>query len=396
MMLSTSSKRWNFKITLPRIAVVLMFLLALVWTVYRYGVGLGGATNLNDMYTWGLWIGADCNVIALAGAGFSMAIITHVFHVEKYLPLSRRCLLISFLAYILVLLILIVEIGRWDNFWRPFVSPGIHSPMFEVYMCIVAYLVLQAIELIEVGTEKVAPKINQRMQKFMQIVFICACVVPLGHQASLGSLYLAMPAKLDLLWGTQMMPWLFLLSSFFVGPAVAILEYLWSSNHYRMKVDMPMLIGLTRISAVCMAIYFVAKMFDIISRGQLGHMFDLSGVSLMFLLEMFLLTVLPIIITLLPFGKTKGGVMVFSLSAVFGLILTRVNVIFTGMHAHLGGGYFPSAYEIFSTVSFAAIFVVIYLYIVENFPVFYGLPYDKYGQPDNMESSESGYNQAIM
>ena len=56
------------------------------------------------------WIMADMNVIALAGAGFSMAIITHVFHVEKYEPLSRRCLLISFIGYVLVLLILLAGI----------------------------------------------------------------------------------------------------------------------------------------------------------------------------------------------------------------------------------------------------------------------------------------------
>lgn len=151
--------------------------------VWRYCVGLGASTNLNDAYPWGLWIGADMNVIALAGAGFSMAIITHVFHIHKYEPMARRCLLISFIGYVLVLLILIVEIGRWDNFWRPFVSPGIHSPMFEVYMCIVAYMILQAIELVDVGTEKVAPNFNKKCKKSCPVIFVIACVVPLGHQA---------------------------------------------------------------------------------------------------------------------------------------------------------------------------------------------------------------------
>lgn len=76
-------------------------------------------------------------------------------------------------------------------------------------------MILQAIELVDVGTEKIAPKFNKKMQKIMPVVFVIACVVPLGHQASLGSLYLAMPAKLDSIWATTAMPWLFLLSAFF-------------------------------------------------------------------------------------------------------------------------------------------------------------------------------------
>ena len=390
-----ASKRWNFRITKTRIVMLAIFLVTLLLMVWRFCVGLGVSSNLSDTYPWGLWIGADMNVIALAGAGFSMAIITHVFHAHKYEPMARRCLLISFIGYVLVLLILIIEIGRWDNFWRPFVSPGIHSPMFEVYMCIVAYMILQAIELVDVGTEKIAPKFNKRMQKIMPVVFVIACVVPLGHQASLGSLYLAMPAKLDAIWASQAMPWLFLMSSFFVGPAVAILEYLWSSKRYNMKTDIGMLRGLTRISACLMAVYLVIKVADLVIRGQIGRVFEFSVVSNMFLLEICLLTIVPIIITLLPFGKTKGGVTVFAISAVCGLILTRLNVVFTGMHAHLGGGYFPTWFEIFSTIGLFSICILAYLYITENFPFFYGLPGDADGETE-LESSPSGFNQAIM
>ena len=288
--------RWNLRLTPIRLGMLAFVAFSLVMILARYYAGLGYWTNLSDLMPWGAWIGADMNVIALAGAGFSTAIITHIFHAEKFNPVSRRCLLLSFIGYVLVLLILIVEIGRWDNFWTPFVSPGIHSPMFEVYMCIVAYLVLQVIELIEVGTEKVAPKFHKKMQPFMQIVFIAACTVPLGHQASLGSLYLAMPAKLDPIWATQMMPWLFVLSSFFVGPCVAAVEYIWTNSRYKMKIDTEMLYGLTRISAVLMVVYFVLKCADLVMRGQVGNVFAFNFVSNMFLLEMLCLCVIPVVI----------------------------------------------------------------------------------------------------
>ena len=393
--MSSRTRRWNFRITPVRIAMFAVFVVALLMIFFRYYTGLGHTTNLTDNWAWGAWIMADMNVIALAGAGFSMAIITHVFHIEKYEPLSRRCLLISFIGYVLVLLSLIIEIGRWDNFWRPFVSPGIHSPMFEVYMCIVAYVILQVIELVEVGSEKVAPNFKHKMQKIMPVVFVIACVVPLGHQASLGSLYLAMPAKLNAIWGTQMMPWLFLLSSFFVGPAVAIVENIWSNHRYNTPTDTKMLYGLMRISACCMAVYFVAKVADLVVRGQMGNVFSFTFQGNMFLLEMFLLCVLPIILVFLPVGKSVGGQLVFGISAMCGLILTRFNVVYTGMVEHLGATYFPSFLEIFTTVGLFCFAFLAYLYITENFPFFYGVPTDAQDKEAAL-ASESGFNQAIM
>ena len=49
-----ASKRWNFRITKTRIVMLAIFLLTLLFMVWRYCVGLGASTNLNDMYTWGL------------------------------------------------------------------------------------------------------------------------------------------------------------------------------------------------------------------------------------------------------------------------------------------------------------------------------------------------------
>lgn len=262
-------------------------------------------------------------------------------------------------------------------------------------MCIVAYVILQVIELVEVGSEKVAPNFKHKMQKIMPVVFVIACVVPLGHQASLGSLYLAMPAKLNAIWGTQMMPWLFLLSSFFVGPAVAIVENIWSNHRYNTPTDTKMLYGLMRISACCMAVYFVAKAADLVVRGQMSNVFSFTFQGNMFLLEMFLLCVLPIILVILPVGKSVGGQLVFGISAMCGLILTRFNVVYTGMVEHLGATYFPSFLEIFTTVGLFCFAFLAYLYITENFPFFYGVPTDAQDKEAAL-ASESGFNQAIM
>lgn len=156
-----------------------------------------------------------------------------------------------------------------------------------------------------------------------------------------------------------------------------------------------MLYGLSRISAVLMAVYFVLKAADLVVRNQLGSVFSFTMEGNMFLLEMALLTVVPIVICLLPFGKTKGGLLTFGISGMCGVVLTRFNVVFTGMAQHLGGNYFPSFLEIATTVGLFCLAFLAYLYITENFPFFYGVA----GDADNApvaESAESGFNQAVL
>ena len=246
------------------------------------------------------------------------------------------------------------------------------------------------------------------MAPIMQIGFIAACTVPLGHQASLGSLYLAMPAKLDPIWATQMMPWLFVLSAFFVGPCVATVEYIWTNSRYKMKVDTGMLYGLCRISAVLMAVYFVLKCADLVMRGQVGNVFAFNFVSNMFLLEMLCLCIIPIVIHVIPFGKTQGGLLTFGIvgnriseviveNGVVGLVLTRLNVVFTGMIAHigaLGGSYIPSFMEIVSTIGLFFLAFLAYMWVTENFPFFFGVAGDAEEAKEN--ESESGFNQAVL
>ncbi|MDH4158549.1 MAG: Ni/Fe-hydrogenase cytochrome b subunit, partial [candidate division Zixibacteria bacterium] len=49
--------------------------------VYRFFVGLGAVTNLNNGYGWGIWIAIDvaCGV-ALAAGGFTTAALADIFH----------------------------------------------------------------------------------------------------------------------------------------------------------------------------------------------------------------------------------------------------------------------------------------------------------------------------
>ena len=97
------------------------------------------------------------------------------------------------MGYIFVLAVLILEIGRWDNFWSKMVSWGYHSPMFEVFMCIAAYTLMQVIEFVEIATEKVFKGWHKAILKIMPVVLIIAALLPFGKPSIFRSYFLNFP-----------------------------------------------------------------------------------------------------------------------------------------------------------------------------------------------------------
>jgi len=148
-------RNFTFRMTGFRKLLILFVLIAVAAGLYRFVFGLGAVTNLSDEWPWGLWIGFDllCG-IALAGGGFSTALIVHVLHKDKYLPIARAALLTSLLGYIISMVSLFLDIGRWFNFWRPFFYWGFHSVLFEVFWCISLYTTVQVLEFGEIFFEK--------------------------------------------------------------------------------------------------------------------------------------------------------------------------------------------------------------------------------------------------
>ena len=109
-----------------------LVVLGLVAAVQRFRLGLGATTNLSDRFPWGFWIGFDFLGIGMAAAGFTIVATVHLLHIERFEPIVRPALLTAFLGYMLVVLVLVVDLGRWDRFWHPLVMWNPHSVMFEI------------------------------------------------------------------------------------------------------------------------------------------------------------------------------------------------------------------------------------------------------------------------
>jgi len=364
--------RWRFPLTPTRGVLIVLALAGLVLAALRLVLGLGAVTNLNDHWPWGLWIGFDVLTgVALAGGGYSTCLLVYVLNVTKFKSIARSAMLTSLLGYLLVLLGLFMDIGRWFNFWRPFVSWGYHSVLFEVFWCVSLYTLIQLLEFGHIATEKVgSPRLHRFFEKILPVLFIIGIVLPTLHQSSLGSLYLITVGKLYPLWWSPFLPLFFLVSSFFVGPAMVMLETAISGKVHHSMPEAKVYNGLIKVSAFLIAGYFLLKIYDLASRGVLALAFRNTLEGHMFLLEMCGGIIVPLLIAAVPAWRTsRAGQLTFSVLVVAGLILNRMNVVFTGMSRALGGHYFPSAVEWGVSIGFVALGVLAYLFVVENFDI---------------------------
>ncbi|GAB6182163.1 Ni/Fe-hydrogenase cytochrome b subunit [Desulfotomaculum defluvii] len=361
---------WKFTMTSTRKVLLLLAGLGIVCMLFRLAVGMGPTTNLNDQWPWGLWIGFDVLTgVALAGGGYGTAIIVHVLHRNKYHAIARSAMLTSLLGYLLVMAGLFMDIGQWFNFWRPFVSWGHTSVLFEVFWCVSCYTTVQVLEFGEVVTEKVGTKYHGMFKKALPVLMIIGIIFPTLHQSSLGALYLIMVDKLYPLWWSPYLGLLFLMSSFFVGPAMICVETALAGRAFKHEVPIHVLRGLVRISGVFMILYLGLKFFDLANRGVFNLMFKGNLEGNLFLLEIILGVIIPIFIAFSGLSNTRKGLVTFGVLVSGGLIFNRMNVVFTGMSAAIGGWYFPSIMEWAVSIGLVAIGCLVYCFAAENFNV---------------------------
>ncbi|MEW6423909.1 MAG: NrfD/PsrC family molybdoenzyme membrane anchor subunit [Bacillota bacterium] len=366
-----TGKKWRFRMTPARVVLLALGAISVLITVYRLFAGHEAVSNLNDHWPWGLWIGFNVLAgVALAGGGYSTALLANVLHVRKFSVVARSALLVSLLSYLFVMFSLFLDIGKWYNFWRPFVFWGYHSVLFEVFWCISLYLVVQLLEFGEIATERVLTGWHALFKKAMPVLLIAGVMLPTLHQQSLGGLYIIAVGKLYPLWWSMLIPVFFLISSFFVGPAMVTLVSTLAGRAYRWTVPTEVLQKLIRVSGVLMLVYLGLLVYDLSSRGVWGLVFKGNLEGNMFILEVLWMLIIPLVICWTPalFNQRKWLV-VFGALVGSGVVLNRMNVVFTGMAGYLGGHYFPSLMEWALTIGFIAITALVYMFVAENFRI---------------------------
>ena len=291
---------------------VLWFLVgvAAVVTVVRFARGLGVTTALTDATPWGMWVGFDVmGGVALAAGGFVVAATVYIFRRERYHVIIRPAILTAFLGYLAVIIGLMVDLGRPWNIWRPMFHWNLHSPLFEVAMCVMLYTTVLALEFAPVVLERFAwavPIIRLLRRMTLPLVVVGIALSTL-HQSSLGTLFLLSGARMHPLW-------------FSPTPAPALPRLGGGpgprDGHRGEPGDLVALPagagvgpapGLSRAATVVLSSYFVVRLGDLVWRGEIGRAFDGSWFAVLFWVEMGLSTLAPVALFLLPARATATG-----------------------------------------------------------------------------------------
>lgn len=344
-----------------------------VVTLIRFTRGLGAVTNLSDRFPWGLWIGFDVLVgVGLAAGAFTLTAVVHLLSIRRFEPIVRPTVLTAFLGYLLVIAGLLFDLGQPWRIWHALVFWNPRSVMFEVAWCVMLYTAVLALECLPVLFEKFRLEGPRRLFRVLTTPLVIAGVIlSTLHQSSLGSLYLIVPEKLHRLWYTPLLPFFFFISAIGAGLGMVILESYLSGRTFGRHLEMDLLEPLARAMVVVLGIYGLLRLQALFKNGAIAELWRPGYEAGMFLLEMVLGVVLPVL--LLAFERVRTshrGLVTGAFLAVLGLVMNRLNVSVTGMEAAAGVRYLPSWMEIMISLGLVGLGFAAFTLAVRYLPIF--------------------------
>lgn len=353
--------------------LLFLTLLGVGLAIYRLVVGLGPTTNMSDHYPWGIWITIDLFLIPVAGAAFTISLITYFFGRERYHTIIRPAVLAGFLGYGVVGVLLFLDIGRWPQFYNIFV-PGfinLHSFLEEVSLCITLYTVILVLEIAPVFLEKFNIKAPIRWIN-SAIYWIAGAGIVLStlHQSSLGSMFLLMPYKLHPLWWTPALPVLFFLQAVYTGlgtTAIAI-NLVWRAM--KLPIDRQLFKRIGQAMSLMMALYLAVKVGDWMGAGEIDLLLKPDAFGVLAWVEMSIGVVIPLVILLTRWGSHSKGPFWAGVFSLIGTFINRLVVSWVGLAEPAHVTYIPSWIEMMITVGLFAGGLLVYGVVVRYFQLF--------------------------
>ncbi len=352
----------------------LLAAIAGVILVYRFIYGLGAVTNINDGFPWGIWIAYDVVVgSAFACGGYALALLAYIFNKGEYHPLVRPALLASLFGYTLAAVSVIFDLGRWWNFWHIF-WPGyaqVNSVMFEVAVCISAYVLVMWIEFSPAFLDRLGMgELKKKLSKVLFFFIALGVLLPSMHQSSLGSLLVVFGNQVHPLWQSGwLLPLIYLMTAIMLGFAVVIFEATLSSVGFKRQMETPVLAQLCKIMYGLLIAYLVVRVGDLAVRGAIGSAFAANAEAVMFWLEMLCFIVPMVILGSQTARNSAAKLFVGAVLLMLGGMLLRINGFLVGYETGEGWHYFPAFPELMVTVGLIAFEILAYIIIVRKFPV---------------------------
>ncbi len=339
----------------------------------RLFAGLGATTSLSSLVSWGVWNAVKISIVPLSAGAFVMAAIVHVFGMLRFRPLLRLCILTGFLGYSTFSTMLLFDIGLPYRIWHPMVYWQHHSVLFEVAMCVMAYLTVLALEFTptalehEVFAKPLFQTIFRLLKKVSILLVIAGIVLSTLHQSSLGSLFLIVPHRLHALWYSPVIYFLFLTSAIGMGLLVVSVQAFLLEYFFRFKAPMELLAPLARAGAAFLGLFMAIRLGDQILRGVLFQGMD--GMALVYLLEIVLIIGIPGLLFFAKVRQSRAGLLACALSAAAGVVLYRSDVALLAIDWG-GANYIPALGEILVTVGILVGVALVFLFLIENLKIY--------------------------
>jgi Ni/Fe-hydrogenase subunit HybB-like protein len=374
--------------TRPVLALAVFAGMAGLLIVWRFIVGLGASTALNDGYPWGLWIAFDVVTgTALSCGGYSVALLVYILNRGKYHPLMRPALVTSAFGYTIAGLSVVIDVGRpWIAYKLPFFWHwNTNSVLLEVALCIMTYTIVLWLELspaflewARTSTWSVFRRIGNIglpvAEKSLLWLAALGMLLPTMHQSSLGSLMLLSGPRLHPLWNTSLLPLLFLLSCIAMGFGAVVMESALSAKFLGRKSETDMLAGLGFAMLPLLALYLGIRLIDLGVRGQFGALFAFDLYSVMSLIELALFAAAGVMLLTDRQRRDAGNLFRAAMLLVLAGALYRFDVFLVAFQPGPNWSYFPSVTEILVTSGLVAGEIAGFIVLIKLFPIMAGEP----------------------
>lgn len=305
-------------------------------------------TNLTDLVPWGLWITIDLSSIALSAGAFLLSAAVYLLGIKRLQPVARTAVFIGLIGYSMALMTLLLDIGRPDRFWHALVFWNVHSPLWEVTMCVAFYFSVLLLETAPIFANsewmlKRYPKLAHRLEgvhKAAPFLAVAGLGLSMLHQSSLGALYGVMKAR-PILYRPGLAI-LFMASAVAAGPALTVLASMITARLTpKAKIDDELLDQVSKFVGWALVVYLYLRFWDtmsmfytfepgrsegleLLTRGQLSFNFWVG--------EILLGIVTPMVILLSKRLRENQLVRMFALTLVVGgLVAYRWDVNIVGL-----------------------------------------------------------------
>jgi len=361
--------------------------LGLVLALVRFFSPLGPFAGMNDAYAWGIWKTFNVLTLTALGSGpLAVGMAAWVFNRQKLHVVMRTALVSGFLFYATGLVALGFDVGRAWNFWN-IILPwrwNAESAMLEISFCMPVYCaVFLAFENLPMvlerfyytGSDATRARLLQwapRLRRIYPFMLIGAYVFPLMHQSSLGGLLLLAGNKINPLWQTPFLPFLYLLAAGLCGLGFVTFLLLTACLRYSRPLDLGVLEELGNLLSWMCFVFLAVRFGDLIWRGQLHAAFAFDKMSALFLVETTLILVPAIALRLRDVRETPRSLLDMAILACFGGLLFRFIPTTIAFFPARRASYFPSTPELLMTVGYISLGIAAFGLAVKYFAVLPG------------------------